>query len=187
LADQFRLRPRERDLVLFAVTNHMQVIASFGKGDDLHAYELLLSRAHKAGLDADDAVDFILAAIFLDVSVGSLPYVHGEFLPNVDIIMQILRAEELIAPHRREQRRLVQEGRKKKSLNFALKEAGLDGKALFALLQTPFGPERGKISHEIRNYILEPHLPVTISTHTREIEKRVGKARAIFDSGGRAS
>jgi hypothetical protein len=181
LADQFRLRPRERDLVLFAVRNHMQVINSFGKGDDIRAYELLLSRAHKAGFDADDAIDFLLAALFLDVCVGSLPYVDGEFQPNVDIVLQVLRAEEHIAPHRRAQRRFVQEERKKKMLNFALKEAGLDGKALFALLQTPFGPERGRIASEVRNYVLEPHLSVTIPSHTREIEKRVKKARSLFD------
>jgi hypothetical protein len=84
LCDHFRLTPRDRALVEFVVRNHMDAIAPFGKGVDARAYELLMSRAHKAGFDADDAIDFFLSAVFLDACVGSLQYKNGEFSSDVD-------------------------------------------------------------------------------------------------------
>ena len=181
LADHFRLTPRDRELVRFAVQNHMRLITTFDSRQDVRAYELLLTRAHRAGLDADDAIDFLLAAVFLDGCVGSLLYEEGEYRPNVDLVLRVFRAEEEVAPHRRSQRRAQQEARRERNLRYALKEAQLDGAALFDLLQTPFGPERGKIADEVRSYVLHPNLPITISSHSHEIEKRVRHARALFD------
>ena len=180
LCDHFRLQPRERSLVRFAIREHMRLMVSLSSGDAVRAYELLLTRAHRDGLDGDDAMDFLLAASFLDGCVGSLPYKEGEWKPSVHLIYKAFSAEEQVAPHRRAKRREREGERKEKALRFALKEAGLDGVALFDLLQTPFGRERGVIAHEIRTFVLHPELPITFPTHKEEIARRIGKARALL-------
>lgn len=185
LCDHFRLRERERDLVRFAVREHIRTSLSIATQDGARAYELLLTRAHKAGFDADDAVDFLLAAVFLDQCVGSLPYSHGVFEPSVSLVLGFLKAEEEVAPHRRLARRARKEEQKERALRYALKEAGLDGTALFSLLQTPFGPERGRLASSVREAVLSGTFQIDHPTHTHEIEKRLKKAHALFTQGAR--
>lgn len=181
ISDHFRLPERDRELIKFSVRNHMYVISAFGSGPNFNAYKLLVSRAHKAGFDADDALDFIMAATFLDVCVGSLTYRLGEFISSVEIILNILRSEEHVSPHRREERRKKRTISDEKFLRYVLNESELDGDSLFKLLQTPFGPERGKIVAEIRSLVMDVSIETKFTNHSHELERRVKKARELFD------
>ena len=181
LSDQFRLRPRERELVAFAILNHMEAIERFGKKDNKIAFEKLISKSHKAGLDANNVFDFMLAAVFFDACVGSLPYIEGRFEPSVELVLRMLRAQDDFAPSRRVARRKRIEEQEELFLRDVLRRTGLDGDSVFALVQMPFGSKRGKVLQAIRFAVTHPRRDVKLPIASHELMVRIEKARKLFD------
>lgn len=168
-------------LLYFVIANHMSAV-QFGRNENqISEYKLLLARAGKAGIDTDLAIDLLHAAVFLDGSLGSLHYEEGIFSIDLTSVFAFMSVEGEVAKHRKDERRRIISAAQNKRLKQALTEAELDGDTVFALLKTPFGSERGKIMADIRRYVEDASIPINFETHQTELEKRVQKARRLFD------
>lgn len=181
LGEQLRVPARDIALARFIVREHMSFIEGDDK-EDVERLELVTARAHKAGFDAEQATDMLLATVFLDGCIGSLQYEHGQFSANIALVLRMMRAEEQVAPHRRKQRREKMEMLRRATFKQILKKHGLDAESIFALLNIPFGPERGVIMHNIQDCVRYPSVELQVSSHKHELQARIDKARADFDA-----
>lgn len=181
VSDLCRLQRRDRIMLTFLIRNHMDVLNYFGAGPDMKKYELLVARAVKAGLDADDALDLLLAAAFLDSVIGSLKYSDGIFSVDMRPIVGLLYSEQQAAPHRRQQRLDESERRDKKLMKSALERAHLSAEEVFELLNTPFGPERGRVMNQIYALVRGEESKVDFGNQTAQIAPRIKHATHLFD------
>ncbi|MFA6522703.1 MAG: hypothetical protein WCT24_03890 [Patescibacteria group bacterium] len=171
VCEALRLNDRDARMLHFLIRYHMDPV------DSVESFRYMADRATKDGLDADDALDLLLATRFLDSGVGSLWYKENEQRVDLNPTLTFLRAEELSHPVRRETRR-KKEGDKVRALRRTiLREAKLDGDSLFELLKTPFGPERKIVMEEIESRIEEHGKTIDFGLHESEIARRIAEAK----------
>ncbi|MFH1711666.1 MAG: hypothetical protein ABH846_00310 [Patescibacteria group bacterium] len=181
ICDKLRLSARERRLLEFTIRHHIEVIHAFAKRPEPSKFRTYTAKANKAGFDADDALDFMLAALFLDTAVGSLRYEEGIFDVDLRPTVNFLLSEEMLLPQRREQRRSKIELQKTRAFKQMLNDSGLEPEEVFKVLGTPFTAERGKIMQEIYQLIVDPDQPIDFGAQTDYLLPKINKARSAFD------
>jgi len=180
LTKAYNLDLEQIKLLKFVIAHHMEAV-QFGRDENqISVYKLLIARAGKAEIDVDLALDILLAAVFLDGSVGSLHYEEGAFSVDLTSVFAFMSVEGEVAKHRKEERRREISEVQNQRFKQVLKASGLDGETVFELLKTPFGSERGKIMADIKRYVEDPELRVNFDTHQTELEKRIQKARSLL-------
>lgn len=177
-----RLSPRDAALLVFLIANHIDAITFFDGTMDVARFELLSERAVRDGIDPDDALDALLAALLLDASLGGVSYRDGVLFGDIDPVLRFLRAEALAAPSRRETRRAEQELKKKQAFRTLLKSVGLGGEEPFRLLHIPFGRQRKGIAQEIEQLVKDPSLAIPPAFQSAEFRQRLREARERFDA-----
>jgi len=181
VCDALRLPSRDRALVTWCIRNHIDALSFFSEGPNPDKYELLLARSDKAGFDADDALDLLLAAVFLDAVVGGAAYRHGEFFVDLNVFTNFLRSEELAKNERREARRARMQATRIAKMKEMLKEAGLHAEDVFTLLGTPFGQERGLVLARLQKALRDQSYVPDFKEQSEEMIKRIRKAQERFD------
>jgi hypothetical protein len=182
IENQLKLTPVDAEILAFAMENHIDVLDFFRKGPDVSKFELLVARATKAKLDADGALDLLLAGVFLDSALGSLCYQNGNFLVDLTAIFNFWRSEELAAPARRAKRREEVRLQQKRAFKALLKSAGLSSDEVFKLLNVPFGRGRKQVVESLEELVKDPSLPVPENLKDKEVQKRLHKAQQLFDA-----
>lgn len=180
ISDMLRLGEYDRRMLTFLVRNHMEIFSYFSGGANPKKYELLVHRSHKAGFDADDALDLMLASSFLDSAIGSVAYIDQKFLVDTKPVINMMLSEEQVAGHRRELRREEKRVSKQRILKDALLKSNLSPDEVFLILEVPFGKERGDIMKKIYD-LVEEGGTIDFGDKTKEIAERIEKARQIFD------
>lgn len=176
------LEPRDAQLLAFAMENHIDVLDFFSKGPDVSKFELLIARANKMKLDASEALDVLLACVFLDSAIGSLASRDNKFVVDLESIFNFWRSEELAAPARRAKRREEIRLAQKREFKALLKMAGLSSDEVFQLTKIPFGRGRKELVEAIDELVKNPSLPIPESLQNKEILKRLTKAQKLFDA-----
>jgi hypothetical protein len=161
---------------------HIEVIDSFSEQPDVKKYELMTARAGKAGLNVDVFLDLMLAVAYLDAIVGCVVLDGGKMTAQTKLIINILRAEREVLPKRHEERVRKLESVKKQVYKDALDKAGISGEAVFKLLQTPFGPERGVLMEQVWLAIKDKSHRLEVGEHSAELARRIELAREILAS-----
>ncbi|MFH1631807.1 MAG: hypothetical protein ABIA47_02145 [bacterium] len=184
VGEVYRLMQRDRRMLTWIVRHHMDAILFFREGPDRSRFDLLRARAHKAGFDADDALDLQLAALFLDATVGSLHYHEGVFSADFRPVMNFLLSEEMAAPERRKNRRAEAELRRKKRIKELLASAGLSADEVFDVLKIPFGPGRAGVMEQVIELALDPTLKIDFGEHTLEMTRHIQQAQLLIDRKG---
>lgn len=137
MTEEFRLSPEDAEDVFHLIILHEKIIHNFFFEPSRPTYEYLVKYCEKYGRDADDFLDLLLAAVFLDAVIGA------KLDPKV--FFNFLSAERLHTPERSVSRLQQQAEKKKKAERIRLREAGLDGNELMKLFGMKPGPEFGKM------------------------------------------
>lgn len=182
IESSLHLEPRDAQLLAFAMENHIDVLDFFSKGPDVSKFELLIARANKMKLDANEALDILLACVFLDSAIGSLSYRNGGFAVDLVSIFNFWRSEELAAPARRAKRREEIRLAQKKEFKALLKAAGLSSDEVFQLTKIPFGRGRKELVEAIDELVKNPSLSIPANLQNKELLKRLAKAQRLFDA-----
>lgn len=162
------------------IKNHIDAIMSFKDAPDPAKFRSFVERANRAGFDADDFLDLLLAGMFIDVTVGSLMYRDGQYSAQFEPVINFLKSEYEVLPRRREERREEVDLKDRKRVKLALQAANLLGGDVFSLLNIPFGPKRGDIMRKIREAVEDPAAPVDFGPHTEEMYRRIETARSLL-------
>lgn len=170
--------------VQLGIRHHMDFLNAFASGENVAQFKVFEGRANRYGLDADDFLDLLLAFTFIDTTIGSLKYQEGEFSGQTDIIIHALRSEYHAAPHRRARRQEKADIHARRARKAVLQAAELDGKAVFALLGTPYGPERGEVMKRINALIDHPAEMIQFGGQTDEMRRRIETARDLLTRRG---
>ncbi len=135
---------READLLEDVIAMHLQPLRDF---DAVHParMERYLAVAKRRGHDAEEFLDVLQAANFLDYTVGSAQRAGAAAHPRRDasVVIRFLQSEYAHQPGKREAKRREREERRKRERNRLYREAGLDGVSLMELLDMPPGPAFG--------------------------------------------
>lgn len=166
LAVHYRLSDRDVDYLMPLISFHLEPMRRLQKGHDPKHVRLLEAIATKEGLDADDFIDLLQAAAFLDQVIGSVP---GEVEP----LIRFFLAEAEHAPWKRARKDEQKALQKRQEAQRVFHTVGLDGEGVMkltgmrpsrdlgALLQAVQGAARGERevdkhwSRELQQRVLE--------------------------------
>ncbi len=178
----FEVPPANAKLLTELIRYHIDVLGSFVGKVDKQKYEIMMARAGKAGLNVDVFLDLMLAVAYLDAVAGGVACIDGKAAAQTQLVINILRAEREACPKRHEERVRLAESTKKKMYKEALDKAGISGEAVFKLLHTPFGPERGVLMEQVWLAIRDKSYHLDVGEHSPELAKRIELAREILAS-----
>lgn len=181
VCDLLRLTQHERRMLTFCIQHHITTIGYFNRRTNPKKIEVLKARANKVGLDADDVLDLLVAAIFLDTGVGSLHYAEGAFAADLRPTINFLLSQAEALPERRLARQDVANQKRRKALKALLRDAKLEPDVVFSLMELPHGPERGAVMEKIYHLVSHPDEPIDLGRFTNDLAPRIIKARAGFD------
>src|SRR3989339_789918 len=181
VAEARRLTPNDAEDISHVIFQHMDAIVAFQRAN-LRAYNHFAHYARHYGRDADDFLDLLLAAIFLDAVCASRRRgVHGVWY-DATLVVHFLAAEREYAPWKREQRLKAREDARRKEENRRLREAKLDGDSLLTLFQMQTSPQFGSILAAVHKAARgECPLPTSFPADIlQELENRVMEYRSLI-------
>jgi hypothetical protein len=181
IADAHRLSTDDKRELIQMISLHMQALYSFSESVNIPAFQHLIKEAHMHGRDADDFLDCLQAAVFLDVACGSLcRSPHGTW-HDTSTILNFIKSEYENMPERFKQNVNRTQLRVQKSRLNALKNAGLDGDSLLGLINQKPGPEFGVLLNQIQEYAAGQNLlPEFEEEVHNELIKRVERFRKNY-------
>lgn len=176
-----RLGDREEALLAELIANHMAPLGDFARSADPARVASLRHLARSRGFDADDFVDMIQAALFLDGVCGSARLApHGGPWHDPTPLTNFLRAEHDFAPWAREENGKRRAAERKSEVNRRFRTAGLDGVALMGLLKVEPGPKFGKALALVHAAVLgEAPWPAMPAETRRELDARAARFYAM--------
>ncbi|MBU4315107.1 hypothetical protein KJ673_01750 [Patescibacteria group bacterium] len=178
IADLCRLTSRDREMVYLLVKEHIHEISFFARRPDSARYKILVALAQKAGLDGDDVLDCQLASLFLDAVVGSIACEDGKMRADINVVLNMLKSEELAVVERKQNRVKKIEGLEKKAFKTMLAGVGLGADDIFEVLKTPIGPNRAKILKEVEDAVRSPEIVVE-NDALQPLFSQIQKARLL--------
>jgi hypothetical protein len=181
VADENRLTEDDRDLLVELVAAHMDPLHAFWRKPSVQAYQTLIDYSNKIGRDADDFLDLLQAATFLDVVAGTVQLTARGYWHFTDVLVNFLKSEHDWMPMRREQALIKKEQRQAKQKQLVYKQVGLDGDSLMELLKMTPGPEFGKLLQQIQSAVEQTEMIPDLDESTRkEVSKRIIEARTLL-------
>lgn len=126
MADHYRLSDTDVDYLVPLISLHLEPMRRLQKGHDPKHLRVLDSMATKAGLDANDFIDLLQAAVFLDQVIGSVPV-------QADSLVRFFLAEAEYAPWKRAQKDAKKVEQKKQEARRVFHTVGLDGEGVMKL------------------------------------------------------
>ncbi len=184
IADICRLISRDREMLFLLIKEHIQEISFFARRPDPARYNMMLSIAQRTGLDGDDVLDCQLATLFLDASAGSVAYIDGILKSDTEVVINMLKSEELSSSERKQNRIRKVEEIKKTAFKTTLKSVGLGADEVFEELKTPIGPERAQIVKDIEDAVINPDFAI-LNNDLEKLFTKIERARLLYASSAR--
>lgn len=184
LTEFYGLSNRDHSILEDLISHHIEFASDFIKvkpskiGKYIHI-------AQSKKYDADDFIDLLQAAIFIDMVCGSLRYNGKDFYHDSSLVVNSFISEHDFLPDRRMEVEKNKELNKKKRIGRLFREFGLDGRGLMSVLNMQPGPEFGAVLKNIHSGILgEAKMPTFSKDIDKEIAKRSGEFyKKIFRKG----
>jgi len=151
--DLCRLTARDREILALTIKYHIEVMDFIGDKPDGARYSYLQRVGQRSGIDGNDLLDVQTAALLLDALIGSIGYQDGALVPDIELVLNMLRSEELAVVERRHARVKKIENKKQSEFKKMLESVGLGGGDVFKLLDIPFGPGRAGIIDKVQNAV----------------------------------
>ena len=126
MATRYRLSDEDVDYLVPLISFHLEPMRRLGHGHDPKHVRVLDAIATKHGLDADDFIDLLQAAVFLDQVVGSAP-------SQADPLIRFFLAEAEYAPWKRAQKEEQKARQRKAEAMRVFHTVGLDGEGVMKL------------------------------------------------------
>jgi len=181
VADICRLTTRDREMLYLLVKEHINEISYFSKKPDGVRYKVMEAIAQKAGMDSGDVLDLQLASLFLDAAVGSLAYHDGGFDPDVKVVINMLKSEELSGSLKNQARQSRLEDKKRKTFKSVLESCGLGSEDIFEILKTPFGAKRAEILAKVEDAVRYPEFALD-NPELQKLYPQIQKARLLYQT-----
>jgi hypothetical protein len=181
IEDICRLTSRDREMLFLLIKEHIREISFFAKRPDGARYQVLIGIAQKAGLDSDDVLDCQLAALFLDAAAGSIAYENSKFHSDIEVVINMMKSEELALSDRKQKRIDRLEDKKKKDFKVLLESVGLGAQDVFEELNIPASPERAIILKQIDDIVKDSDARIEDSKLEILLPK-INKARLLYSS-----
>lgn len=181
VSDLCRLTARDREMLYLLVKEHIEQISYFSKKPDGARYKVMEAVAQKAGLDSDDVLDLQLASLFLDAMVGSLAYHDGKFDPDVAVVLNMLKSEELAGSVKNIDRQNRLEEKKRKIFKSVLESCGLSSEEIFQILKIPFGAGRAEILAKVEDAVRYPEFAID-DPELQKLYPQIQKARLLYQT-----
>ena len=179
--DLCRLTARDREILAITIRYHMEVIDFVNNKPDRARYEFLQRLAKKSGIDANDLLDIQTAALLLDTLIGSIGYQDSVLIPDTELILNMLRSEELAVQERRHTRARKVEDKKKTEFKKMLDVAGLGSSAVFKILDIPFGPARAGVMDKVYHAVKTGELS-GLGEHKDKLYSKIQQAHLLYMS-----
>lgn len=128
------------------------------------------------GYDAEDFMDFIQAATFLDFVCGSIRLSAHGYWHEIEMLVNALKAEHDVDPMLRTEKIHAREEKEHRKRNRIFREVGLDGVALMDLLGMEPGEKFGRALKQIQLAVVgQAQMPSFGKKTDEEIERRAGE------------
>lgn len=168
------LTDRDLNLVKDLIAWHMRPLQDFRDKVNAPAIETYIAFAKSRRYDADDFLDLLQGAEFMDKVCGSQKTRAHGLVHESTMFEHFLRAEHSWSPERMIKRGQARLQRAHEAENQAFKKAGLDGVALLSLLGMSPGPAFGRVLKMVQESILwQAPLPAFGKDIDAELAKRV--------------
>ncbi|MBI2475568.1 hypothetical protein HYV69_04070 [Candidatus Uhrbacteria bacterium] len=132
--------------------------------------------ARVRGYDANDFIDFIQGAIFLDFVCGSKRLSAHGYWHEISMLVNAFRAENDVDPMQRAEKIHAREEQEHKQRNLLFREAGLDGISLMDVLQMEPGPAFGRVLKQLQYAVVgQASMPSFGKNVDEELSRRVGE------------
>lgn len=180
LGNQYRLTIEETEDVFHLIILHEKTVTSFSFNPSLAAHNHLVKYAAKYGRDADDFLDLLLAAVFLEICATPRFKAHGIFFDTATVTNFLISEHESL-PNKRQSRLKKRQEKKLKSEREKFRVAKLDGNDLMKLFNMKPCREFGKLLAEAQTFAKnQGALPNDIPEEAKEeLFKRVEKFRKL--------
>ena len=179
--DFFQLAPSHAKLLTELTRLHMDVILAFQRGPSADKYLAFGAIAERLGLNRSLFYDLLAACLFLDAVLGSLGYENGVHKADLELVLNLFKAEREAQPERHAAREESLRRGRKTALREALAEAGLAPEDVFELLQTPYGPARGRIMERVYALLRDPEAREDFGACTEEVRRRAEIVRKLLE------
>lgn len=183
LFSEYRLEPRDQQLLRFLIRYHTLGAEMQGPRAALTLKTLELAAA-EYGLDAADARDAWLAAVFLNDICGKIRLFNDKPTVNVAWLAAFIEAESLAFQDHRKKKieKLAQNERQ--IIKSVLQEVGLSAEGLMTELDLPIGPERQKFVNGLYAAVKDYNYPIMdlFGKRTGEFVEQINMAREHFDA-----
>lgn len=144
-------------------------------------WSVFAARAGKAGLNVEKFLDALLAIALIDHDIGRVGLLQS--LP-LQTFRAFALAEHAAMPERFAAREARQAHARKLRIKSILGDSGLAPEAIFALLKTPIGPERGVIMEHVYEVIRGESKGEIFGNHADHIYKCAARAQKLLAAEG---
>jgi hypothetical protein len=132
--------------------------------------------AQAKGYDADDFIDFIQGAIFLDFVCGSQRLSAHGYWHEIEMLVNAFKAEHDVDPMQRAEKIHTKEEQEHKDRNLLFKDVGLDGISIMDLLKMEPGPAFGRVLKQLQYAVVgQASMPKFGKKVDEELSRRVGE------------
>jgi len=180
VCEEKRLTPEDSDDVFHLILLHEKVVRDFSLDLNISAYDHLIKYTIKHRRDADDFLDLLLAAIFLEVVASPRRSAHGIYFDLLPVINFLVTEHETV-PEKREERLKQKKEKQLKIERQLFREAKLDGNDLMVLFGLKPSREFGQLLLAIQDFARgEAAAPSGVPLVVREeLFKRIERFRAL--------
>ncbi len=144
-------------------------------------FGVFAARAGKAGLNVEKFLDALLAIALLDHDIGRIGLIRPIPLP---VFRAFAFAEHAAMPERFATREARQAHARKLRIKAILGDSGLAPEAIFTLLNTPIGPERGTVMEHVYQVIRGESKGEVFGAHADHIRDCALRAQKLLAAEG---
>ncbi len=164
--------------------SHDDVEEFFATPGNESEFGVFAARAGKAGLNVEKFLDALLAIALIDHGVGRLNLVNDRAQTDLGIFHRFVSAEHAAMPERFAAREARQAHARKLRIKAILGDSGLAPEAIFALLKTPIGPERGVVMEHVYQVIRGESKGEVFADHTEHLRECAHRAQKLLAAEG---
>ena len=171
-----QLKDRAADILENIIGHHLEPMADFQTVAP-KKMEKYFALARQYQYDADDFIDLLQGAVFLDMVCSAKRRTGAGFFHELYPLTHFLQSEFNFAPARRQLKIEQQVAEEKKQRNKIYKDIGLDGLGISKLFSLKPGPELGRHLKNLHDAIEGRG---TLPSYTPTIDKELAKRVQLF-------
>ncbi|MBP9828256.1 hypothetical protein KBC55_03840 [Patescibacteria group bacterium] len=157
---------------------HIDALSAWTDQLDVRRLQAFDAIARHAGINVELFHDVLPACLLLDGVLGILQVRDGGFVVDASVIRHYFLSEREAFPQRHEKRLAGEKRVIRERVQGILERHDLSPVVLFRLLQTPVGPQRGEVMHEVYHALREEGYVPQLGAQTETLLPRIARARA---------